>query len=140
MVLRPIPFAVCVLLAIATNAAVAASERSPADKACASKDTAAAVACLERAVKGAEDSLEATIKAARAAIDGGALTGANLTKTKQLFDVSAAQWRAARDADCQAFELYDTAIGAGGAQARLSCLFNETIHRQSVLKRLFSSQ
>ena len=139
MVLRPIGFATLFLLTAGLSGA-AASERSPADKACASKDTAATIACLERAVKGAEESLEATIKTARAAIGGGALTGENLAKTVALFDASATHWRAAREADCQAYELYDTALGAGGPQARLGCLFNATLQRQSVLKRLYSSE
>ncbi len=139
MLWKPAVFAASVTLAVAAGAAAAERARTPADKAgAACKGTDAA--CLERALLTVEAGLEAARKSARSALSGGALTGDSLKKALALFEASEKDWLGQRAALCDAYELYDTALGAASPSARWSCLVNETLYRQDTLKRLFSSE
>lgn len=135
--------AFCATIAASLSAAHAGTVRNAADKMCnAGKlgQTSAYVACLENALKTSETELAAATARARQTIHGGALKGADLKQTDDLFDAAQTHWLGYRNAECQAYEKYDTALGGGGPQTRLACQINETVNRQSTISGRFSSE
>ncbi len=141
MVGRWIPLAlVCTAVA---SVGVASAEGRPANKvvnACKNADATAETACLERAMKGVETGLDEARKKALETIKGGALIGEDLKKALELFDAGEKAWASYRAAQCDAYGLYDKAIGGGGTAARWTCLINETVYRTSTMKTRFSSE
>lgn len=132
-----------VTLLAGLNAAHAGNARTSADKMCnAAKlgQSNAYVACLENALKTSETELAAATARARQTIHGGALKGEDLKQTEELFDAAQAHWLGFRNAECEAYEKYDTALGGGGPQMRLACQINETVIRQSTISGRFSSE
>jgi uncharacterized protein YecT (DUF1311 family) len=135
--------AYCIAMVACITAAHAGNARNAADKMCnAGKlgQSSAYVACLEGALKTAETELAAATTRARATINGGALKGADLKQTGDLFDAAQAHWLGYRNAECEAYEKYDTALGAGGPQMRLACQINETVERHRSISVRFSSE
>jgi uncharacterized protein YecT (DUF1311 family) len=96
--------------------------------------------CLERVFATSEAGLEAARKKARGAIEGGALTGDDLSKTLEHIAASDKAWAEYRASQCDAYGLYSKAIGEDGPFARWTCMINETANRQSAVARLFSSE
>jgi uncharacterized protein YecT (DUF1311 family) len=143
MAWRWIPLALVFTAAASVGVASAEGQRSPADKvvnACKNADATAEAACLERGLKAVETGLEEARKKALATIQGGALTGDDLKKTLEQFEAGEKAWGLFRAAQCDAYGLYDKAIGGGGTAARWTCLINETVYRTSTIKTRFSSE
>lgn len=143
MAWRWFPLALAFTAIAGVSGALAEGQRSPADKvvnACKNADTPTQAACLERALKGVETGLDEARKKALATIQGGALAGEDLKKTLELFEAGEKAWVSYRSAQCDAYGLYDKAIGGGGSAARWTCLINETVYRTSTLKTRFSSE
>jgi uncharacterized protein YecT (DUF1311 family) len=143
MVRRWIPLALVCTAVASVGVASAESQRSPADKvvnACKNADATAEAACLERALKGVETGLDEARKKALETIKGGALAGDDLKKALELFDAGEKAWASYRAAQCDAYGLYDKAIGGGGTAARWTCLINETVYRTSTMNTRFSSE
>ncbi|MEQ1578376.1 MAG: lysozyme inhibitor LprI family protein [Hyphomicrobium sp.] len=119
-----------------------AGERSPAGKMCGAEGPArpSDLACLERALKSVEKDLEDAMARAREAINGGALRGSELKQAGDMFEAAHGHWLDYRNAECEAHERYDKALGGGGPQTRLACIINETVHRQQAMSGHFSSE
>ncbi len=138
MTMKSAAFAGCAFALCMSGAAIAA-QRTAADKvadACKGSDTG----CLERALAATDAGLTEVRTKARAAIEGGALTGDDLKQALELFDTSETAWAAARTAQCDAHQRYTKAIGGDGPQSRWRCLVNDAFIRRSVLRELFSSE
>jgi uncharacterized protein YecT (DUF1311 family) len=141
MTLKSVPI---LFAAVATFVGTGATSTVAAPRTAADKMVAACqpsdVICMERTLASAETRLEEARKTALGAIEGGALTGRDLQKTLALFETSETSWASYRQSHCEAYGLYDKAIGGDGARARWTCLVTETISRESGLRRLFSSE
>ena len=139
MAWNAIAIAAAIAVAAPVPGAAADGTRTPADK-IASACNGSDAACLDRALAAVEAGLNATRKSALDVLNGGALKGTSLTRALELFEAGEKAWLAHRAALCEAYELYDKALGAPLPSARWSCLVNEAIARQSTLRRLFSSE
>ena len=143
MALRRTCLVYCVVMAGGLSAAHAGTVRNAADRMCNAVklgQSSAYVACLENALKTTETELADATARARQTIHGGALKGADLKQTDDLFDAAQSHWLGYRNAECEAYEKYDTALGGGGPQTRLACEINETVNRQSTISGRFSSE